>query len=95
MKTIKVRPSLGSDTFKSAPPGAVFHLFVHGMKYSAELRANPPRVRIIESLRAGFVECELIDEWPDAPEYWPPDSAPPPAKTAAPSPAANQGRKSA
>lgn len=91
MKTIKIRPSGWDSAFKRAKAGAVFHLFIHGLKYPPEVRANPPRVRLLEDGQDGgrHTECELLDEWPDAPEYWPPESAP------SAQPAADQGRKSA
>lgn len=92
MKTIKLRPSGFDQTFKSAKEGDVFQLFVHGCKWPAEVRQKSPRVRLLEDAQlAGHTNCELLDEWPDSPEYWPPESAPAPAQ----SPAANQGRKSA
>lgn len=89
MKIIHVQRGGWQTTFASAPPGAVFHLLVHGCKYSPELRDNPPRVRVVEHGRT-HTECELIDEWPGAPEYWPPESAPPPQPQHPPS--ADQGR---
>jgi hypothetical protein len=88
MKTIKVRAS--TDAFKSAKAGDVFTLFIHGLQYPPELRAKPPRVRLLEDAIVGaHTDCELLDTWLEAPEYWPADSAP------KPQPAANQGRKSA
>jgi len=89
MKTIKVQPSpFFPSGLRAARAGDVFHLFVHGCRYTPEIRAKPPRVRVTKPLdRDGYVECELIDEWPDAPEYWPPESAP------KPTPTADQGRK--
>jgi hypothetical protein len=83
MKTIKVQAS--TDAFKSAKAGDIFNLFIHGCAYPPELRAKPPRVRLLEdALVGGHTDCELLDTWLDAPEYWPPWSAPgapPPAPT--------------
>lgn len=88
MKTIKVRAS--TDAFKSAKAGDVFTLFIHGLQYPAELRARPPRLRLLEDATVGaHTDCELLDTWLEAPSHWPPESSP------APKPAANQGRKSA
>lgn len=107
MKTIKIQSSGFSATFSAAKQGDVFVLFIHGCQYPPELRENPPRVRLLEDAHVGHTECELIDTWLDAPDYWPPWSAPgaaPPAAatTTAPAkgktktkPAADQGRKSA
>ena len=87
MKVIKVQ---SFPRYCPAKEGDVFYLFIHGLKYAPELRGpKPPRIRLLENPRVGLhTDCELLDEWPDAPEYWPPESAPPPPKTAA-----DQGRK--
>lgn len=76
--TIKVRPSGWDQSFRGAKAGAVFYLDVNGLQYSPELRQNPPRFRLLEDGQDGglHTECELLDPWPDAPEYWPPWSAP-------------------
>jgi hypothetical protein len=88
MKTIIVQPGPWETTFKSGSVGDVFRLCIHGCSYPPELRLEPPRIRIVSPLdREGFVECELLDDWPDAPPYWPPESAPNPTRNA------DQGRK--
>ena len=76
MKVILVQPSPYETAFKLAEPGAVFHLVIHELKYPPEIRANPPRVRLLERYRRGPVRCELLDDWPDAPDFWPPEWAP-------------------
>lgn len=77
MTTIKLQPGGWDNALRSAKPGAIFHLSVHELKYPAEIRANPPRVRVLGMADGGsHVLCELVDPWPDAPEYWPPWSAP-------------------
>ncbi len=95
MKTIKVRAQgFPHVSFSEAKEGDVWHLFIHGLKYAPELRGpKGPRIRLLEDARGGglHTKCELIDPWPDAPDYWPPESAP----ASKPAPAADQGRKSA
>lgn len=93
MTTIKHRSQGGPDgNWQKAKAGDVWILTIHGCKYTPELRSNSPRVRLLEDARPGrFTEVELIDPWPDAPEYWPPESAPAPTRA----PAADQGRKTA
>ena len=78
MKTIMIaRQGYPHQSWDEARKGDVWHVFLHGLKYSPELRQNPPRVRLLEDVGGGLhTKCELIDEWPDAPEYWPPESAP-------------------
>lgn len=96
MKTIKVLyQGFPHTAFTTANEGSVWNLTIHELKYPLELRQSPPRVRLLENAHPGHVLCELIDDWPGAPEYWPPESAPVPAKTKPHTPAANQGRKSA
>ncbi len=75
--TIKLQSnSVSASAFGAARAGDVFHLHIHGLEYPVELRANPPRVRLLEDAHIGHILCELVDPWPDAPEYWPPWSAP-------------------
>lgn len=73
---ILVHPNPPQASFRCAKAGAVFQLCIHELRYPAELRANAPRVRLLEHGRLGWVLCELLDPWPDAPEYWPPEWAP-------------------
>lgn len=76
MKTIQIHPAGREFTFHAAKAGDVFHIFLHGCKYG-DLRNKPPRVRLLEDGAPGVLtRCELLDEWPDAPEYWPPSAAP-------------------
>lgn len=84
MKTIKLfRQGPPHEAFMVAREGDVWRLLIHGLKYPLELRAAPPRVRLLEDSHRGHVLAELLDPWPNAPEYWPPESAP----GAAPTPA--------
>ncbi len=77
MKVITVWPGGCEYTWHESKAGAVFYLTIHGLKYPAELRNNPPRVRLLEPGERGAPSrCELLDEWPDAPEYWPESSKP-------------------
>lgn len=76
MKVILVQPSPNDVHFKSADIGAVYHLSIYGLEWPAELRDNPPRVRLLERYRRGPVRCELLDDWPDAPDFFPPGWAP-------------------
>lgn len=77
MKTIKLfYQGTHHPTFCRARAGEVWRLFIHGLAYPPELRANPPRVRLLEDSHPGHVLAELLDPWPEAPEYWPPESAP-------------------
>jgi hypothetical protein len=75
-QTIKLQSNANASAFGSARTGDVFHLLIHELRYPLELRANPPRVRLLEDAHVGHTLCELVDPWPDAPEYWPPWSAP-------------------
>jgi hypothetical protein len=75
--TIKLQSnSMSARAFAEAKTGDVFHLLIHELRYPPEIRANPPRVRLLEDAHVGHTLCELVDPWPDAPEYWPPWSAP-------------------
>jgi hypothetical protein len=77
MTTIKIQSNgLCGNAFGGAKTGAVFSLYIHGLQYPPELRDSPPRVRLLEDAHMGHTLCELVDPWPDAPEYWPPWSAP-------------------
>lgn len=69
-------PNPFSHAFRTAKAGAVFRLFLHELHWPEELRANPPRFRLLEPGRFGWVLCELVDPWPDCPEYFPPEWAP-------------------
>jgi hypothetical protein len=52
--------------------GDVLRLHLHELKYSAELRAKPPRIRLLETPRHGrLCLCEILDPWPNAPSHWP------------------------
>lgn len=62
--------------FPHAKAGDVFHLFLHELRWPAQLRSAPPRVRLLEDGHPGFVRCELLDPWPDAPSHYPPEWAP-------------------
>jgi hypothetical protein len=71
-QTIKVfNMGVPHYAFRDAKAGDEFILHVHGLDFSKELRANPPRVRLLENSHHGYVECELLTEWPDAPKVWP------------------------
>lgn len=77
MKTIRLfYQGMPHVAFTSAQEGSVWRLLIHGLEYPPELRANPPRVRLREDAHHGHVLAELLDPWPDAPEYWPPATAP-------------------
>jgi hypothetical protein len=78
VRTIKHRSQGNPDgNWHKATAGDIWHLCIHGLEYPLEIRANPPRVRLLEdAVPGGFTNCELLDPWPDAPEYWPPSSAP-------------------
>lgn len=83
MKTIKVQSNtITGNRFGESKAGDVFHLLLWQLHYSPELRNNPPRIRLLEDAQMGHTQCELLDEWPDAPEFWPLGSEPkePPAK---------------
>jgi hypothetical protein len=98
MKTIKVRAQgFPHMAFSEAKAGDVWFLTIHGCNYPPELQDHPPRYRLLEDARGGglHTECELIDDWPDAPEYWPPGSEPAATRVKKTTSAANQGRKSA
>lgn len=76
--------------FGDARKGDVWTLVIHELKYPLEVRQKPPRIRLLEDSHVGFVRCELLDPWPGAPEYWPPETAPgakPPVLSTTPVPA--------
>lgn len=73
---ILVHPNPPQKGFIKAKKGAVFTLTMHELSWPHELRANEPRVRLLEDGRLGWVLCELLDPFPDAPQYWPPHWAP-------------------
>lgn len=76
MQVIKVFAGNWNSAFRNAKVGDEFRLLIHELKYPIEVRANPPRIRILEAGAVGHIPCELVDPWPDAPEYWPPETAP-------------------
>ncbi len=57
----------------AAKKGDVWRLVLHGTQYSATLRDTPPRIRLLEDVDGGpkGTRCELLDPWPEAPEYFP------------------------
>jgi hypothetical protein len=73
MKTIYMHPSPWERTFMRSKKGAVFHVELHGCDWPPELRAKPPRVRLLEDAkgRPAPVLCEILDPWPGAPRYYP------------------------
>lgn len=82
-QTIHIIPSPYQRSLQFAEKGDVFFVELSGLRWPVELRQNPPRVRVLETPRHGepSVLCELLDPWPDAPAYYPPEWAPgaPPA----------------
>lgn len=78
LPTIIIHPGPWSLTFQCAKKGAVFHIVLDGLRWPLELRQKPPRVRLLEDgkRRPAPVVCEIIDPWPDAPAYYPPEWAP-------------------
>ncbi len=77
MNTITVMPSPGEMAFSQAKAGSVWHVELHGLRWPLALRQNPPRIRLLEDARYGYaVLAELLDPWPDAPEFYPQEWAP-------------------
>ena len=73
-KIIHVRATGSAGQFREAKAGYVSHLVITGLQYPAELRQNPPRIKLLEDNIIGkYMPCELLDEWPDAPGSWPVD----------------------
>lgn len=77
-QTIRVHCNPSEETFMNAKRGDVFYVVLHGLAWPAELRAKPPRIRLMEDgkRRPGPVMCEVLDPWPGAPDYWPPEWKP-------------------
>lgn len=73
MNTILVEPSWQEVSFQAARAGDEFVVFLHGLGWPPELRAEPPRLRLLEDCQGPgrFTRCEIMGEWPGAPEYWP------------------------
>lgn len=76
MKTITVIPSPCEYSFRMAQAGSIWHLNLHGCRWPAALRNNPPRVRLLHACDSRPVLCELLDPFPDAPAVYPPEWAP-------------------
>lgn len=76
--TIRVHPAPLELTFQYSKKGQIVFIVLHGLEWPAELRAKPPRVRLLEDgkCRAAPVLCEILDPWPGAPDYWPPEWKP-------------------
>lgn len=76
--TIRVHPAPWELTFQHSKKGDVVFICLHGCEWPPELRAKPPRVRLLEDgkRRSAPVLCEILDPWPNAPAYWPPEWAP-------------------
>lgn len=76
--TIRVHPSWPNQAFMRAKKGDVFFILLHELRWPLELRQKPPRVRLLEDgkRRCAPVLCELLDPWPNAPAYYPPEWAP-------------------
>lgn len=57
----------------AAKKGDVWHLFLHGTQHPRALRDKPPRIRLLADVDGSpnGTTCELLDPWPDAPEYHP------------------------
>ncbi len=73
MSGIVVYPGPKEETFHRAKAGAIRVICLHGCGWPPELRANPPRIRLLENARGigQPVRCEILDPWPGAPAYWP------------------------
>lgn len=76
--TIRIHPNPSEYAFINGKKGDVVFICLHGLEWPAELRAKPPRVRLLEDgrRRPGPVLCEILDPWPNAPDYWPPEWKP-------------------
>lgn len=76
--TIRIHPSPGEYAFMHGKKGDVVFILLHGLDWPPELRAKPPRVRLLEDgkRRCAPVMCEILDPWPNAPDYWPPEWKP-------------------
>jgi hypothetical protein len=77
MQTITIVPSPYEWSFQRAKKGSVWHLELHGLRWPLEVRQNPPRIRLLEDAKlASPVRAEVLDPWPNAPEFYPPEWAP-------------------
>jgi hypothetical protein len=78
VKTILMHPAPRDMAFRYAKKGEVFTVLLDGLRWPLELRQKPPRVAPLEDVRGrlGPVLCELLDPWPGAPDYYPPEWAP-------------------
>lgn len=76
--TIRMHPVPWSLSFQTAKKGDVFFVVLDGLRWPLELRQKPPRVRLLEDgkRRSSPVLCELLDPWPNAPDYYPPEWKP-------------------
>jgi hypothetical protein len=91
-KIIHVLASGACDQMRRAKAGYVSHLLITGVLYPAALRQNPRRIKLLEDNVIGrFMPCELLDEWPDAPDRWPVEPAPGPSTRPAGPPATTRG----
>jgi hypothetical protein len=70
MKTLTYYPTWQEAAFGAAKKGDVFHVELNTLNWSAELRNNPPRIRLLEDAKGSNhpVKCEILDPWPGAPE---------------------------
>lgn len=77
-QTILIHTSWQYPSLLTAKKGDVFFVALDGLRWPLEVRQKPPRVRLLEDgrRRPGPVLCELLDPWPDAPPYYPPEWAP-------------------
>ncbi len=76
--TIRVHPSWPNQAFMRGRKGDVFFILLDGLRWPLEVRQKPPRVRLLEDGkgRCRPILCELLDPWPGAPAYYPPEWAP-------------------
>lgn len=71
MATIKLRV----QAIGGLPAGSIVQPILHDVFLPRALRDNPPRCKLLADARGynnEYIECELIDPWPDAPSHWPP-----------------------
>lgn len=76
--TVWMHPVPWSQTFQHAKKGDVFFVVLDGLRWPLELRLKPPRVRLMEDgkRKSAPVLCEILDPWPNAPDYYPPEWKP-------------------
>ena len=60
-KTIRVHPNPSEYTFMNGKKGDVVFIVLHGLEWPAELRAKPPRVRLMEDGKRRPEEGEGTD----------------------------------